>query len=65
MDVHEWTYLVKGNKTKLQPGMCFSNEPGIYVVGEFGIRLEDCWHVTENGYESFTKQSPSIENPVA
>ena len=65
MDVHEWTYLVKGNKTKLQPGMCFSNEPGIYVVGEFGIRLEDCWHVTENGYEAFTKQSPSIENPVA
>lgn len=65
MDVHEWTYLVKGNKTKLQPGMCFSNEPGIYVVGEFGIRLEDCWHVTESGYESFTKQSPSIENPVA
>ena len=65
MDVHEWTYLVKGNKTKLQPGMCFSNEPGIYIAGEFGIRLEDCWHVTENGYEAFTKQSPSIENPVA
>lgn len=65
LDVHEWTYLVKGNKTTLQPGMCFSNEPGIYVVGEFGVRLEDCFHVTENGYESFTKQSPSIENPVA
>ncbi len=65
MDVHEWTYLVKGNKTKLQPGMCFSNEPGIYVVGEFGVRLEDCFHVTENGYELFTKQSPSIEKPVA
>ncbi len=64
MDVHEWTYLVKGNKTLLQPGMCFSNEPGIYVAGEFGIRLEDCFHVTENGYESFTKQSPSIEDPV-
>lgn len=64
MDVHEWTYLVKGNKTPLQPGMCFSNEPGIYVVGEFGIRLEDCWHVTENGYEAFTPQSPSIDNPV-
>ncbi|HKI79885.1 MAG TPA: M24 family metallopeptidase [Ignavibacteriaceae bacterium] len=65
MDVHEWTYLVKGNKTPLQPGMCFSNEPGIYVVGEFGIRSEDCWHVTENGYEAFTPQSPSIDNPVS
>ena len=65
LDVHEWTYLVKGNRTLLQPGMCFSNEPGIYVVGEFGIRLEDCFHVTENGYESFTPQSPSIDNPVA
>lgn len=63
LDTHEWTYLVKGNKTKLQPGMCFSNEPGIYVYGEFGVRLEDCFHVTETGYQSFTKQSPAIDRP--
>lgn len=63
LDTHEWTYLVKGNKTPLQPGMCFSNEPGIYVYGEFGVRLEDCFHVTEDGYQSFTRQSPAIDQP--
>ncbi len=63
LDTHEWTYLVKGNKTPLQPGMCFSNEPGIYVYGEFGVRLEDCFYVTEDGYQSFTKQSPAIDQP--
>jgi len=63
LDTHEWTYLVKGNKTPLQPGMCFSNEPGIYVYGEFGTRLEDCFYVTEDGYQSFTKQSISIDQP--
>lgn len=64
MDFHEWQYLVKGNKTPMQPGMCFSNEPGIYLYDEFGVRLEDCWYVTENGYEAFTPQSPSIDNPI-
>lgn len=64
MDFHEWEYLVKGNKTPMQPGMCFSNEPGIYLYDEFGVRLEDCWYVTENGYQAFTPQSPSIENPI-
>ena len=64
MDFHEWEYLVKGNSTPMQPGMCFSNEPGIYIYGEFGVRLEDCFYVTENGYEAFTPQSPSIENPI-
>ncbi|MFQ5719425.1 MAG: M24 family metallopeptidase, partial [Acidobacteriota bacterium] len=49
MDGHEWTYLVRGNKTPLAPGMCFSDEPGIYIPGEFGIRLEDCMHITEGG----------------
>ncbi len=63
LDTHEWTYLVKGNKTPLQPGMCFSNEPGIYVYGEFGVRLEDCFYVTTDGYRSFTKQSPAIDRP--
>jgi Xaa-Pro dipeptidase len=63
LDGHEWTYLVRGNQTRLAPGMCFSNEPGIYVYGEFGVRLEDCFHVTEDGGELFTKQSPSIDDP--
>ncbi|MEP2023472.1 MAG: Xaa-Pro peptidase family protein [Reichenbachiella sp.] len=64
MDFHEWEYLVKGNSTPMQPGMCFSNEPGIYIYGEFGVRLEDCFYITENGYEAFTPQSPSIESPI-
>jgi Xaa-Pro dipeptidase len=63
LDGHEWTYLVKGNKTKLEPGMCFSDEPMIAIYGEFGIRLEDCMHVTESGARMFTKQSPAIDQP--
>jgi len=63
MDGHEWPYLVRGNTTKLQPEMTFSDEPGIYIRGEFGIRLEDDMHITENGAELFTPQSPSLENP--
>jgi Xaa-Pro dipeptidase len=49
MDGHEYPYLVKGNTLKLQPGMTFSDEPGIYIYGEFGIRHEDCFVVTEDG----------------
>ena len=63
MDGHEWPYLVRGNKTKLQANMTTSDEPGIYIRGEFGIRLEDDMHVTENGAELFTPQSPSLEDP--
>ena len=63
MDGHEWPYLVRGNATKLQPEMTFSDEPGIYIHGEFGIRLEDDMHITESGAELFTPQSPSLENP--
>jgi Xaa-Pro dipeptidase len=63
MDGHEWPYLVRGNTTKLQPQMTFSDEPGIYIRGEFGIRLEDDMHILENGAELFTPQSPSLENP--
>jgi Xaa-Pro dipeptidase len=65
MDGHEWPYLVWGNTTKLQPEMTFSDEPGIYIRGEFGIRLEDDMHITENGAELFTPQSSSLENPFA
>jgi Xaa-Pro dipeptidase len=63
MDGHEWPYLVRGNTTKLEPNMTFSDEPGIYIRGEFGIRLEDDMHITENGAELFTPQSPSLEDP--
>jgi Xaa-Pro dipeptidase len=63
MDGHEWPYLVRGNTTKLQANITTSNEPGIYIPGEFGIRLEDDMHVTENGAELFTPQSSSLEDP--
>ena len=69
MDGHEWPYLVSHNMfgweraLKLQPGMVFSDEPGIYIRGEFGVRLEDDMHITDNGAELFTPQSPSIEQP--
>ena len=63
MDGHEWPYLVRGNPTKLSPHMTFSDEPGIYIRGEFGIRLEDDMHITETGAELFTPQSPSLEDP--
>jgi Xaa-Pro dipeptidase len=63
LDGHEWTNLVRGNKTPMQPGMCFSNEPGIYIYGEFGVRLEDDMYITEDGAQLFSQQSPSIEQP--
>ena len=69
MDGHEWPYLVRNNMfgwTKvvtLEAGMTFTNEPGIYIPGEFGIRLEDDMVITENGAEHFTPQSPSIDDP--
>jgi len=63
MDGHEWPYLVRGNTLPLAPNMCFSDEPGIYIRGEFGVRLEDDMHITANGAELFTPQSPSLENP--
>ena len=65
MDGHEWPYLVRGNQTKLAPHMTFSDEPGIYIRGEFGIRLEDDMHITAEGAELFTPQSPSLENPFS
>ncbi|HLX44914.1 MAG TPA: Xaa-Pro peptidase family protein [Bryobacteraceae bacterium] len=63
LDIHEWTYLVRGNKTPLQPGMCFSDEPMVAIYGEFGIRLEDCMYITETGAKTFSKQSPAIDQP--
>jgi Xaa-Pro aminopeptidase len=64
MDGHEWTYFVRGNTTRLRPGMCFSDEPGIYIPGEMGIRHEDCIFITETGAECFTKWTGSPEEPA-
>ena len=64
MDGHEWTYLVRGNTTRLRPGMCFSDEPGIYIPGELGIRHEDIVFVTEAGAENMTRWSGTPENPA-
>jgi Xaa-Pro dipeptidase len=63
LDGHEWPYLVRGNKRLLEPGMCFSDEPTIAIYGEFGVRLEDCMYITEDGARTFTKQSPAIDQP--
>jgi Xaa-Pro dipeptidase len=63
MDGHEPVNFVHGETTPLAPGMCFSNEPGIYLFGEFGVRLEDCLYITEDGPRLFTTLSPSIDRP--
>jgi Xaa-Pro dipeptidase len=63
MDGHEWPYLVRGNTLPLAAGMTFSDEPGVYIKGEFGVRLEDDWYVTPDGGKMFTPQSPSLEDP--
>ena len=63
MDGHEWGNAVRGNTTKLEPGMCFSIEPNISIVGEFGVRHEDCVYMTEEGPKWFSQPSPSISQP--
>jgi len=69
MDGHEWPYLVKNNMfgwnkaLTAQPGMVFSDEPGIYIRGEFGVRLEDDLYITPDGAKLFTPQSESLEKP--
>jgi Xaa-Pro dipeptidase len=63
MDGHEWPYLVRGNTLPLAAGMTFSDEPGIYIPGEFGVRLEDDMYLTPEGARLFTPQSPSLEEP--
>jgi len=64
LDGHESAYLVHGDMTPLQAGMCFSDEPGIYIPGEFGIRLEDCWHMMADGPKLFTPLATSFDQPV-
>lgn len=63
--IHEAPYLVRGNRTALEPGMCASNEPMIVVPGRFGVRLEDHFHVTADGARWFTPPSPAIDRPFA
>lgn len=63
MNEHEWGNMVLDNKTPLQPGMCFSIEPMIAIPGEFGVRLEDCAHMTEEGCRWFSKPSVAIDDP--
>ncbi len=63
LDGHEPVNLVRGETTPLAPGMCFSNEPGIYIPGEFGIRLEDCFYMTAAGPKWFSEPPPSIDKP--
>ncbi|WP_235536468.1 MULTISPECIES: M24 family metallopeptidase [unclassified Sphingomonas] len=64
LDGHEPINLVRGEGGVLQPGMCFSNEPGLYIPGEFGVRMEDCFYMTETGPRWFSTPSVSIEQPV-
>ncbi|KQX18012.1 MULTISPECIES: M24 family metallopeptidase [unclassified Sphingomonas] len=63
MDGHEPVNLVHGEATPLAPGMCFSNEPGIYIPGAFGVRIEDCFHMTAEGPRWFTRPPASIDRP--
>jgi Xaa-Pro dipeptidase len=65
MDGHERPYIVRGNDTRIAPGMCFSDEPTIAIYGEFGVRLEDCIYVTDEGPRFFTRQSEAIDRPLA
>jgi Xaa-Pro dipeptidase len=65
LDGHESPFLVHGDSTPLEAGMCFSDEPGLYIPGEFGVRLEDCWVMTENGPKTFTPLAKSIDQPFA
>ena len=64
LDGHEPVNLVHGEATRLVPGMCFSDEPGLYLPGRFGVRLEDCFHMTDTGPAWFSEPPPSLERPV-
>jgi Xaa-Pro dipeptidase len=64
LDGHEAAYLVHGDMTPLQAGMCFSDEPGLYIPGEFGVRLEDCWVMTASGPKLFTGLAKSLDEPI-
>jgi Xaa-Pro dipeptidase len=63
MEGHEPVNLVHGETTPLAPGMCFSNEPGLYLPGRFGVRIEDCFYMTPEGPHWFSTPPPSIDRP--
>ncbi|MAN75516.1 MAG: peptidase, partial [Henriciella sp.] len=63
LDIHEPVNLVHGETTILKPGMCFSNEPGIYIPGSFGVRIEDCFYISEDGPVYFTQPPNSLDAP--
>ena len=65
LDGHEPVHLVHGETTPLAPGMCFSDEPGIYIPGSFGVRLEDCIHMSPSGPKWFSVPPSSIDAPFA
>jgi Xaa-Pro aminopeptidase len=64
MDGHEPPNLMRADRTPLEAGMCFSDEPGIYIPDEFGVRMEDCWFMSEQGPKLFTPLAKSIDNPI-
>lgn len=64
LDGHEPINLVRGETGVLQVGMCFSNEPGIYIPGAFGVRIEDCFYMTEDGPHWFSQPPATIEDPI-
>ena len=65
LDIHEWPYLVEGNELPLSAGMCFSNEPMLVLPGEFGVRLEDHFYMTEQGPRWFTEPALAVDQPFA
>ncbi|TKD49983.1 M24 family metallopeptidase [Sphingomonas baiyangensis] len=65
LDVHEPVNLVHGEATPLAAGMCFSNEPGLYVPGSYGVRIEDCFYMTASGPRYFSQPPRSIDEPFA
>jgi Xaa-Pro dipeptidase len=64
LDGHEPVNLVGNETTRLAPGMCFSNEPGLYLPGQFGVRLEDCFHITAEGPRWLSQPAASLDEPV-
>jgi Xaa-Pro aminopeptidase len=64
LDGHEPVNLVHGERTPLAPGMCFSDEPGIYLPGKFGVRLEDCFYMGEEKPVWFSTPVDSLDQPV-
>lgn len=63
LDIHEPINLVHGERTPLAAGMCFSNEPGLYIPGSFGVRIEDCFYMSQHGPVYFTQPPNTLDAP--